>query len=40
MQPRSHICGMEPWMFWLLLVVVLFALIGPEVAGVIRRVTM
>ncbi len=37
MKNRNYICGMEAWMFWLLLAVVLFAAIGPEVAFVIRK---
>lgn len=37
MKNNNLIAGMEPWMFWLLLGVALFALIGPEVAWVILK---
>lgn len=36
-KPRPLICGMEPWMFWLLLAVSVFAVIGPELAWFIRK---
>ncbi len=36
-KPRPLILGMEPWMFWLLLAVVIFAVCGPEIACLIRK---
>jgi len=34
---KPLILGMEPWMFWLLLAVSIFAIIGPELAWLIRK---
>lgn len=34
---RALILGMEPWMFWTLLAVSLFALVGPELVWLFRQ---
>lgn len=34
---RTYIFGMVPWMFWVFVLVVIFALVGPELITVFRK---